>query len=454
MHGAVEAAERSILFGLNHTMVAVTIMLFTFFIIFTEKLNRSIIVILGASAMVIMGVLSQVDAVNSIDFNTLALLVGMMIIVNITEKTGIFQYIAVWSAKKVKASPRGVLIALSLVTGLLSGIVDAVTAVFLMTPIVFQITRRLEVRPFPYLMMTIFSCNIGGGATLVGNPPNIMVGSAANLHFLDFIENMMPISYLVLFILIVSFDFIWGRKLVATPEARERLMSMNEKDSITDRVLLQKSLFVLLGVVIALVFAHNIHLETGTIAMFGAGIMLYLYTLGLRQQEIDHKVEEVFSLVDWSTIFFLMGLFIVVFGLETTGLLTVIGHSFVEISGGAINKLIYVFLWIASLFSCMIDNIPFVATMIPIIKSIEADMGGRDAIMPLWWSLVMGSCFGGNGTLIASSANVVVAGIALKEGHHIKFFKFMLWGLPVTLVSVAIASVYLYFRYPEFTHVM
>lgn len=454
MHGAVEIAERGMLFGMNHTLVAVAIMLVTFLIIFTEKINRAIIVTFGGSLMIITGVISQDAAIASIDFNTLALLVGMMIIVTIAEKTGMFQYIAIWSAKKVKASPRGTLAALAVVTALLSGIVDAVTAVFLMTPIIFQITKRLGVRPFPYLMLTIFACNIGGGATLVGNPPNIMIGSAAGLHFLDFVENMMPISYFMTFVLIASFDLIWGRKIKATPEARELVMQMNERDAITDRTLLIKSLSVLLGVVVGLVFAHTLHLETGTIAMCGASILLFMYTMGLRHQEVDSKVEEVFSLVDWTTIFFFIGLFVVVHGLETTGLLTVVGHTFVEVSGGMIQKLIFIFLWSATLFSCIIDNIPFVATMIPIIKSIEADMGGRDAIMPIWWALVMGACYGGNGTLIASSANVVVAGIAMKEGHHISFGRFLVWGFPVTIVSVIIASVYMYFRYPAFTHVM
>lgn len=454
MSNVAETVERGMLFGMDHTLVAVSIMVVTFLIIFTEKINRAITVIFGASLMIIVGVLSQDAAVASIDFNTLALLVGMMIIVSVAEKTGIFQYIAVWSAKKVNGSPRGILAALAIVTAILSGIVDCVTAVFLMTPIIFQITRRLGVRPFPYLMLTIFACNIGGAATLVGNPPNILVGSAANLHFVDFIQNMMPISYLMVAILIVSFDFIWGRKIVASPEAVALVMQMNEKDTITDRTLLIKSLSVLGGVVIGLVFAHALHLETGTIAMFGAGVLMFLYTRGLRHQEVDGKVEEVLSLVDWTTIFFFMGLFIVVHGLETTGLLTQAGHVFVEISGGLVNRLIFIFLWTATFASCLMDNIPFVATMVPIIKAIEADMGGREAVAPIWWALMMGACYGGNGTLIASSANVVVAGIAMKEGNHISFMRFFIWGFPVTIVSVIIASIYLYFRYPAFTHVV
>ncbi|MFV0626484.1 MAG: SLC13 family permease [Alphaproteobacteria bacterium] len=452
MHGATEAVERSILFGLNHTMVAVIIMVICYLVIFTERLNRAIIALFCGGLMVVMGVLTQNEAIGAIDFNTLALLIGMMIIVSVTEKTGIFQYIAVWSAKKVKANPRGLLAVLTAVTALLSGYIDSVTTVLLMTPIIFQITRRLGVRPYPYLMLAIFSCNIGGAATLIGDPPNILVGSTLGLNFMDFLENMAPLSYGLVVILIIVFDFIWGRKLVATPEARALIMQMNEKDSITDRKLLIKSLSVLIGAIISFMFAHLVGLETGTIAMFGAAIILILYSMEFRQQERDHKVEEVFNLVDWTTIFFFTGLFIVVYGLETTGVLTLVGHAFVEVTGGVVQKLIFVFLWVGSTFSCIIDNIPFVATMIPIVKSIEADMGGREAVMPIWWALMMGACYGGNGTLIASSANVVVAGIAMKEGHHIKFFNFMAWGLPVIFVSIVISSIYLYFRYSAFTH--
>lgn len=452
MHGAVEAVGTGMLFGMNPTLVAVTIMTMCYLVIFTEQLNRAVIALFCGGLMVILGVLSQAEAIRAIDFNTLALLVGMMIIVSITEKTGVFQYIAVWSAKKVKANPRGLLAALTAVTALLSGYIDSVTTVLLMTPIIFQITKRLGVRPYPYLMLSIFSCNIGGAATLIGDPPNILVGSTLGLSFMDFVVNMMPLSYVLVVVLIVAFDFIWGRKLVATPEARELVMQMNEMDSITDKRLLKQSLIVLIGVIITFMFAHVINLETGTIAMFGASIMLILYSMDFKQQERDHKVEEIFNLVDWTTIFFFMGLFIVVYGLESTGVLTLVGHMFVEAADGAVYKLIFIFLWVGSIFSCVIDNIPFVATMIPIVKSIEVDMGGRETVMPIWWALMMGACYGGNGTLIASSANVVVAGIAMKEGHHIKFFRFMAWGLPVTFVTIVLSSVYLYFRYPAYTH--
>ncbi|MDR1694588.1 MAG: ArsB/NhaD family transporter [Lactobacillaceae bacterium] len=452
MHDAAAVVQKGMLFGMNQTLVAVTIMIICYLVIFTERLNRAVIALFCGGLMVILGVLSQAEAIRAIDFNTLALLVGMMIIVSVTEKTGIFQYIAIWSAKKVRANPRGLLAVLTAVTALLSGYIDSVTTVLLMTPIIFQITKRLGVRPYPYLMLSIFSCNIGGAATLIGDPPNILVGSTLNLNFMDFVVNMMPLSYVLVIVLIIVFDFIWGRKLAATPDARELVMQMNEKDSITDKRLLKQSLSVLIGVIITFMFAHYIHLETGTIAMFGASIMLILYSMDFKQQDRDHKVEEVFNLVDWTTIFFFMGLFVVVFGIESTGVLTLIGHIFVEAAGGVVQKLIFLFLWVGSVFSCVIDNIPFVATMIPIIKSIEADMGGRDAVMPIWWALMMGACYGGNGTLIASSANVVVAGISMKEGHHIKFFRFMAWGLPVTFVSIVISSIYLYFRYPAYTH--
>lgn len=435
-------------FGIDPKIIAISIMVVCYSIIFTEKINRAIIALFGGAAMVILGVLTQTQAIRSIDFNTLTLLMGMMIIVGITEKTGVFQFIAIWAAKKVRANPRGLLAVMTAVTALLSGYIDNVTTVLLITPIIIQITRTMEVKSFPYLMTMIFACNIGGAATLIGDPPNILIGSKLGLTFGDFIVNMTPLSYFLVVILIISFDLIWGRKLYASPEKRALITHMKPNDFITDKGLLKKSLFVLALVITAFIFAHHIGLDTGTIAILGAALMMLLYSFGDDHQIADEKVSNAFHAVDWTTIFFFAGLFIIVAGLEVTGILEIVGHKFVEWTGGEFHLLLYTFLWSAATISTIVDNIPFVATMMPIVETIENSLpGGREEAMPLWWSILMGACYGGNGSIIASSANVVVAGIAMRERKKIGFFEFMAWGVPVTLVSIAISSAYLYIVY-------
>ena len=434
-------------FNFDMRFIAVTIMFISYAIIFSEKVNRAIVALLGAVFMIIFGVLDQYTAIKSIDFNTINLLMGMMIIVGITERTGVFQFIAVWMAKRVRANPRALLAVTAAITALLSGYVGNVTTALLITPIIIQITRNLKVPSFPYLMLIIFACNIGGAATLIGDPPNILIGSKLGLTFGDFIINMTPLSYFLMVVLIVAFDFIWGRKLYAEPADRAAIVIMKERDYLYDISLLKKSLFVLTLVILGFIFAHNMKLNTGTIAIIGASVLMFLYTLGDNHHEADEKMHSVFGRIDWVTIFFFAGLFVIVAGLEVTGLLEAIGHMFVEWTGGEEDRLIYTFLWSAAGVSMAIDNIPFVATMVPIVETIENTLGNREHMMPMWWALLMGACYGGNGTIIASSVNVVVAGIAARERSPIGFFRFMVWGIPVTIASIAISSVYLYFRY-------
>ncbi len=433
--------------GLDPKVVATTIVVVCYAILFTEKLNRAVVALLGAAFMIFSGILTQETALKGIDFNTIALLVGMMTIVGISEKSGMFQYVAVWGAKKVHANPRGLLIVLAFVTAIFSAFLDNVTTVLLIVPVTFQITRKLKINPYPYLILEIFASNIGGTSTLIGDPPNILIGSALQLSFMDFVYELAPVVTITMIVLVFGFDLIWHKSLLTTEKSKQAVMKINEKDTITDWTLLGKSLFVLTLVIIGFVSAEHIHIANGTIAIAGAAVLLLLYTFGNRHDERERKVEESFNLVDWTTIFFFSGLFVIVYGLEETGILRMLGQMFIDLTDGSIQKSTMLIIWISAVLSSAIDNIPFVATMIPMIKSMEASMGGREAMMPVWWALSLGACFGGNGTLIGASANVIVAGMAQREGHPIHFMRFLIWSIPVMLISVLIATVYLHIQY-------
>ncbi len=437
----------SLIWGMNPQMLAIVIMSVCYLIIFSEKINRAIIALLGAGVMIVSGILTQSTALEGIDFNTLALLTGMMIIVGIAEKSGMFQFVAVWGAKKVKASPRGLLVVLPLVTAVFSAFLDNVTTVLLIAPVTFQITRTLKINPYPYLILEIFASNIGGTATLIGDPPNILIGSSVGLSFMDFVYHLTPVVVATMIVLLILADLVWGRRLTTHDEYRAAVMEMKAADCIVDKGLLYKSLFVLACVIAAFISARQINLDNGTIALVGAAVLLLLYSWKFKGEERDAKVQEVFGLVDWTTIFFFTGLFVIVYGLEETGVLRALGSWFLELTGGSLTAMTYLVLWSSAILSSAIDNIPFVATMIPMIKSMEASVGGREVMMPVWWALSLGACFGGNGTLIGASANVVVAGMAMREGHPIKFLGFLIWSIPVMLLSVAIANIFLFLEY-------
>ena len=447
MHAADLAAVPELIWGMDAKILATAIVIISYVVLFTEKVNRAIVALLGAAVMIFTGILTQETALQGVDFNTLALLIGMMTIVGISEKSGMFQYVAVWGAKKVRANPRGLLVVLAAVTAVFSAFLDNVTTVLLIAPVTFQITRKLNINPYPYLIVEIFASNIGGTATLIGDPPNILIGSSLGLSFMDFLNELAPVVTVTMIVLLLAFDFIWGRRLITTEQNKKTVMAINEIDCITDWKLLGKSLFVLAIVIFGFINAERFHIANGTIAMAGAAVLLLLYTLGSSHSERDHKVEEVFGLVDWTTIFFFSGLFMIVYGLEQTGVLALLGHKFVELTEGSVEKTAMLIIWASAFVSSAIDNIPFVATMIPMIKSMEESMGGREAMMPVWWALSLGACYGGNGSLIAASANVIVGGMAQREGHPISFLGFLIWSIPTMLITVGIAAVYLHLRH-------
>lgn len=439
--------DAHVIFGLDPLWVSTAILLLTYATIMTEKVNRAVVALLGAGLMISLGVLNQEAAIRGVDFNTIALLTGMMIIVNITRKSGVFQYVAFWSARRAEGVPWKMMVMLSVVTAVLSALLDNVTTVLLITPITLMVARELEISPYPILFAEIFASNIGGTATLIGDPPNILIGSATGLSFNDFVNNLAPIAAVILVLQISALHLIWGRKLEATPEAKRRIMSFRPADAITDAKLLKQSLGVLAAVIAGFVSARATGLEPGTVAMFGAAVLMYLYIRGHHAEEQSSHVHDIFGEVEWITIFFFVGLFMVVAGVEHAGLLDHMARALIDATGGDRTVTALVILWASAVLSAAIDNIPFVATMIPMIKNMAPSMGGQEALMPLWWALSLGACLGGNGTLVGASANLTVAGLAERNGVQFRFLTYTKLAFPMMLGSIAVAHAYLYFAY-------
>ncbi|MCI5049038.1 MAG: ArsB/NhaD family transporter [Rickettsiales bacterium] len=447
-HGALEeAVPETLLFGFDPFWFAVLLFGFAYLLIMTEKINRAIVALLGAGILIIFGVMNQHQAIAAIDFGTLGLLAGMMVIVHITGKTGVFQYLAVWSVKKVDARPWGILLMISVITAVFSALLDNVTTVLLLVPVLLRICKELEIDPYPYLFTCIFASNIGGTATYIGDPPNILIGSALGLSFNDFLIHTMPAAVVVFIATMIPIYFIWGKKITASKDKREKVMAMNEKDSITDPRLLIDCLGVCFIVVLGFVFAHPIGVEPATIAMSGAALLLLLENLRHDQEHHAHNVHAAFAEAEWVTLFFFVGLFIMVGGIERVGFIEMMGEALLDFTQGNLQDTAYAVLWVSAYASAFLDNIPFTATMIPMIKSLAPSLGGEEAIMPLWWALSLGACFGGNGTLIGASANLVVAGFAERDGQPIRFMKFLIMALPLMTLSIIISHVYIYFRY-------
>jgi Na+/H+ antiporter NhaD/arsenite permease-like protein len=447
MHNGNSYPATSAIFGWDPVWIAVAILLVVYGIIMAERFNRAVLALLGAGMMILCGVISQQQAIEGVDFNTIGLLTGMMVIVSISQKTGMFQYVAIRAVKFVKGSPWGILVMLSVVTAVFSAFLDNVTTVLLIAPVTLLITDALGVRPYPYLFAQILASNIGGTATLIGDPPNIMIGSAAGLSFYDFLVYMAPIAPLILAAVLTAIWFMFGRDLTASEENRALVMCFNEKEAIKDVFLLKKSLLVLGGVIGGFTVAHSYHLEPASIAMFGAAVLLLLHTFGQPLEKKDHAYEGVMAEVEWSTIFFFVGLFIIVTGVEHTGIIKLMANKTLELTGGDFNATAGAILWVSAIASAMIDNIPFVATMIPLIQSMAPTFGGQEALIPLWWALALGACLGGNGSLIGASANLIVAGFAQRAGHPIAFLVFLRHAFGLMLMSIVIAHAYMYLRF-------
>jgi Na+/H+ antiporter NhaD/arsenite permease-like protein len=418
--------------------VALGVFIAVYALLIWDKINRAVVALLGASALVLLGVLNQEAAVEGIDFNTLGLLIAMMAIVTICQKTGMFQYMAIRAAKMVKGDPWWILVALSVVTGLLSGLLDNVTTVLLTVPITFLITDEFELEPYPFLVAQVFSSNIGGTATLIGDPPNIMIGSAVGLAFMDFVYNVGVIVPVILIGTLFPMYFMYGKKMMVSDEVKKRIMEFNEREAITDKKLLAKCLVVLALTIGTFIFQKPLHLEAATIGLFGAAVLMLI-----AKEDVHHVMEK----AEWTSIFFFLGLFVVVHSLVEVGLIGMLAKKTLDLTGGDMKVAGMTILWVSAIASAFIDNIPFVATMIPLLKDMAPGLGGPEAIMPLWWALSLGACLGGNGTLIGASANVVVAGMAAKNGHEISFIRFTRTAFPLMLISIVISTIYMWLRY-------
>lgn len=441
------AAQPDMIFGFSPVWFAGGLFVLTYVLIVTERLNRAVIAMMAAVLMIVSGVLTQQSAMQGVDINTIGLLTGMMIIVGITRESGVFQYLAIRSAKLVKADPWGILVMLVLVTAFLSALLDNVTTVLLIAPITLLIADTLKLSAYPYLFAEIFAANIGGTATLIGDPPNIMIASATGLTYNDFLFNLAPIAIFILLVTLVPFYFIWGRHLKAEPRLINKVMQYRELDAIKDWLLLKKSLFVLGLVMVGFIVGHDYGLQPATIALFGASLLLVLHIFPHNQEKQTEMVSRALGEVEWITIFFFIGLFILVYGVESTGLLEMLAHQVIELTGGDKTVTAISIMFVSAVASSIVDNIPFVATMIPLIKNMAASFGGAEELIPIWWSLALGACLGGNGSLVGASANLIVAGFAERSGHPIHFLPFMLMAFPLMLLSVLISSIYVYFRY-------
>lgn len=416
-------------------IIAIVIFLVTMAAIMTEKLHRTVAAVAGALLLILTGVLSVESGFSYVDLNTLGVLIGMMLFVAVVKNSGIFEYIAIKAAKIAKGRPWPLMVLFALITAVLSAFLDNVTTVLLIGPMTLAITSMLRINPIPFFMTQIMASNIGGTATLIGDPPNIMIGSAAGLSFTDFITNTGVAVLFVLAATIVCFYFIYGRKLHVEPEAMDSILQLDENKAIKDRSLLIKSVVMILLVVFGFVFHSQLHLESCTIALTAAAVMLLIG----RQD-----VEEIVAGVEWTTILFFTGLFIVVGGLQETGVIQILANGLMDLTEGHMTLTILLILWVSAIVSSFLDNIPFVATLILLILTMQSS--GVD-VTPLWWAVSLGACLGGNGTLIGASANVVLSGISNRHGFPITFASYFKVGFPLMLVSVAISTVFLLLRF-------
>jgi len=442
-----EAHSSTVVFGWNPMWASTTILVITYAAIISEKINRAILALLGASLMIMLGVLNQERAVEGIDFNTIALLTGMMVMVAITGKTGVFQFVAVWMAKRVDARPARILAMLPVLTAAFSALLDNVTTVLLLTPVVLLITDQLNVKAYPFLVVEILASNIGGTATLVGDPPNILIGSAVGLTFNQFLFALgAPVVVILVTVILIS-HLIWGRSMTTSEDLRQQVLAFNERDAIRDKKLLRKCEVVLSLVLFGFFAGHALHMEPGTVALAGAALLLLLDNWGRNAEDQSHGVHKAFGDVEWVTIFFFVGLFIIVAGVEHAGVLEVLAKEMLALTGGDMTLTAFTVLWTSALLSTVLDNIPFVATMIPTIQAMGPQFGGQQELTPLWWALSLGACLGGNGSLIGASANLTVAAFAERARQPIRFMQFMKVAFPMMVITVAIANVYLWLRY-------
>ena len=416
-------------------ILSVVVFLIVMLAIVSEKVHRTVAAVAGGVVLIFLHVLTVDDAVSYIDFSTIGVLIGMMLFVAVVRNSGLFEYVAIKAAKIAGGNPWKIMLLFVILTAVLSAFLDNVTTVLLVGPMTIAITGILGLNPVPFLFTQILASNIGGTATLIGDPPNIMIGSQAGLSFVDFVLNTGVAVVFIMIAVCLCFYFLYGRKMVVEPDKMAAVMQLAEQKSSKDHALLVKSVVMIVLVVLGFVFHSSIGVDSCAIALASATIMLLIG---------KQDTEEIVLGVEWSTILFFTGLFVVVGGMVQTGVITALGNALVSVTGGNTILLMVLILWGSALFSSFLDNIPFVATMIPLILAMQAE--GME-VTPLWWALSLGACLGGNGTLIGASANVVLSGISAKHGHPITFMRYLRVGFPMMILTVAISTVYLLVRF-------
>ena len=404
-------------------------------LIATERVDKTLAALLGGTVVILLGIVSQETAFEAIDLNVIFLLTGMMILAGILRRTGFFQWVAIRSVKIAGGEPYRLLIVLSVVSALLSAFLDNVTTVVLLAPVTLYIAGVLRVSPVPFLISEILASNIGGTATLIGDPPNILIGSAAGLGFVEFLVNLGPVALLILIAFLFATRFLFRSDLDVQGNVRAGVLALDEREVLTDIPLLRWSLGVIALTILGFVFAVPLGLETGTIALFGATLLTLI-------SRID--VETVLEEIEWPTLFFFIGLFMLVSAIVEVGIIDALAEFLIDLTGGDATVTTIGLLWLSAVASAIVDNIPYTTTMIPVVERLGAS---GIPIEPLWWALALGACLGGNATIVGASANVVGANLAGRSGHPIGFATFFRYGFLVALLSIVIATAYLYVRY-------
>ena len=416
-------------------IIAVAVFLIVILLIITERVHRTAAAMAGAMVLILTGVMSADKALSYIDFNTIGVLVGMMIFVAIVRQSGMFEYIAVRAAKAVHGDPWKIMVAFTLITAVLSAILDNVTTVLLVGPMSIAISRMLKIDPVPFLMGQILASNVGGTATLIGDPPNIMIGSAAHLSFMDFLDNTGFAVLFILCVLILLMKIVYEKKIELGTVDTSAVEELDPSKSITNRALMRKGIIVLICVIVGFMFHDKLGIESSVIALTAAAVMLII-----GREDVNEAIQD----VEWTTILFFMSLFVVVGGLTETGIIKELASKIIDATNGHPMVTMLVLLWASALLSSILDNIPFVATLIPLILAMQAD--GMD-VTSFWWAISLGACLGGNGTMIGASANVVLSDISTKHGYPITFKSYLKVGMPFMLLSIVISTVFRVFKF-------